>query len=186
MWIQGSLGAIALWGAVTASGAAVGCGAWAWRAGEARWTKSVVAATEMVSVAAVGLASITLGALIWSLLTGNFAVEYVADTTTRQGAWYYRLSGLWGGNGGSLLLWGWIILAVAVWATRRSPAARVIATAIGGSVLLIAAVAADPFQRLQIPAIDGGGLNPILQYRFREQVVPVDGLTPLVDGFTLV
>lgn len=31
-------------------------------------------------------------------------------------------------------------------------------------MLLIAAVAANPFQPLQMPAIDGGGLNPILQY----------------------
>jgi cytochrome c-type biogenesis protein CcmF len=110
------------------------------------------------------LASAAIGALAWSLLTGNFALAYVADTTTRQGSWPYRLAGLWGGNGGSLLLWGWIILLAGTWATRGRPAARLAATAAGGSVLLIAAVAANPFQRLAIPAIDGGGLNPILQY----------------------
>lgn len=60
---------------------------------------------------------------------GNFALEYVADTTTRQGSWYYRLADLWGGNGGSLLLWGWIILVVGVWATPRSAPARRVATA---------------------------------------------------------
>jgi cytochrome c-type biogenesis protein CcmF len=110
------------------------------------------------------LATAALGALVWSLLTGNFALAYVADTTTRQGNWYYRLAGLWGGNGGSLLLWGWIILMAGAWTWRRRAAAGLVVTGVGGAVLLIAATAANPFQKLQIPAIDGGGLNPILQY----------------------
>jgi cytochrome c-type biogenesis protein CcmF len=127
---------------------------------------SVTLASVALALGSVALALVTVavGALVWSLLTGNFALAYVADTTTRQGSWPYRLAGLWGGNGGSLLLWGWIILAAGIWATRRRPAARLVAIAAGGSVVLVAAVTADPFRRLAIPAIDGGGLTPILQY----------------------
>jgi cytochrome c-type biogenesis protein CcmF len=151
---SGAVGGLALWGAVVA---AAGTGG-AWMAGARR--RGVTAGSAVTA----GLASVALAALAWSLLTGDFSLAYVADTTTRQGSWPYRLAGLWGGNGGSLLLWAWIILVAGMLATRARPAARLVATAIGGSVLLVAAVAADPFRRLAIPALDGGGLNPILNH----------------------
>jgi cytochrome c-type biogenesis protein CcmF len=142
-----------MWGAVLAAGSATAVTVTRWRRAAGR-----------LGVVALVLSAVALGALAWALLTGDFALAYVADTTTRQGGWPYRLAALWGGDAGSLLLWGGVILAVGVAASRRDSAARVVATAAGGAVVLVAAVADDPFRRLAIPAIDGGGLNPILQY----------------------
>lgn len=53
---------------------------------------------------------------------------------------------------------------VGVASSRRDGAARAVATAAGGAVMLVAAVADDPFRKLAIPAVDGNGLNPILRY----------------------
>ena len=102
---SGVVGWFALWGAVAA--ATVSCVA-------LRRPAIAVRAGQ----AAAGLAALAVAALAWSLLSGNFALTYVADTTTRRGSWPYRLAGMWGGNGGSLLLWAAFVLGAGFLATR--------------------------------------------------------------------
>ena len=65
----------------------------------------------------VALAGAAVGVLAWALATGDFTLAYVAATTDRATSWPYRLAGLWGGMGGSLLLWSAL---VAAWGWRRS------------------------------------------------------------------
>jgi len=157
---SGLVGWLALWGAI--GSAAIGCAAGL--RDRRRRRAPAVAVARGAALATACLAAISVAALVWSLLTGDFALAYVADTTSRQGGWPYRLAGLWGGNGGSLLLWAALVLAIGVFATWRRPGARLAVVAIGGALLAVDAAAANPFARLAIPAIDGGGLTPILQY----------------------
>src|ERR1700688_1721024 len=60
--------------------------------------------------------------LVYSLMTGDFRMAYVASHSNRDMAWYYKFASWWGGQEGSLLFWSFILstyAAVAVLTTRR-------------------------------------------------------------------
>jgi cytochrome c-type biogenesis protein CcmF len=131
-----------------------------------------VRAGGVAIVVAAALVATAFGALAWALLTGDFTLAYVAEATSRSMSWPYRLGALWGGMAGSLLLWCFLLAggsAVAASALRRAGselqagAQAVFATLTGGAVLVLL-MAADPFARLAFPALDGGGLTPILEH----------------------
>jgi cytochrome c-type biogenesis protein CcmF len=127
------------------------------------------AAWRALAVSLAGL-SVAMVVLAVALVTVDGALAYVADHTSRATSWPYRLSGLWGGMEGSLLLWTWM---AGVWAVvagmvvrRRVPAlARGVAAVLGAYLVVFCALlffVSNPFDRLAVPAIDGGGLNPVL------------------------
>jgi cytochrome c-type biogenesis protein CcmF len=77
------------------------------------------------------LVAIAFGALAWSFAQNDFSVAYVAQHSNSKLPLQYRLSAVWGGHEGSLLLWilmlaGWT-LAVAL-ASRSLPEALVART----------------------------------------------------------
>ena len=128
-----------------------------------------VAASRALVVTLVAL-SLALVVLAVRLLTVDASLVYVADHTSRATSWPYRLAGLWGGMAGSLLLWTWM---AALWAVvaglglrRRRPELARGAHAIFGAYLgvfcALLVLVSNPFDRLAVPAIDGGGLNPVL------------------------
>ncbi len=111
--------------------------------------------------------------VLWSLfLTNDFSVNYVWAHSTRAQPWAYKISALWGGQAGSLLLWAWILaaygLAVAVSGRRTnnalSPTACAVINVVSVFFIGLVAFAASPFAPVQgaTPA-DGMGLNPLLQ-----------------------
>jgi cytochrome c biogenesis factor len=104
--------------------------------------------------------------MLWHL---DLSYVYVADHARREIGSGYRLAGLWGGADGSLLMFT-AFVAVAVAAVRDvAPAA---ARWGAGTIALLATTSiwfADPFERLRIPAIDGGGLQPILEHPARDR-----------------
>ena len=118
----------------------------------------------------LGGLSVALVALAVALVTVDGSLVYVADHTSRATSWPYRLAGLWGGMAGSLLLWTWMAAAWAVVAgvavRRRAPALAGGATAVMSAYLLVfcglLVLLSRPFDRLDVPALDGGGLNPVL------------------------
>jgi cytochrome c-type biogenesis protein CcmF len=123
----------------------------------------------------VALATLACGATValgWAITTSDFSLVYVADHSRRDAPAPYRLAGLWGGMAGSLLFWVAILSVVAVVvarATRRAPAriagtAQAVMAALCFAFLVVNATLADPFERLRLPAIDGGGLTPILEH----------------------
>ena len=66
--------------------------------------------------------SVAMGALFYSLATNDFSLAYVAQNSARTMPLHYRLGALWGGQAGSLLLWGWLLTvygAVAVLGNRH-------------------------------------------------------------------
>ncbi len=122
-------------------------------------------------LAAAALLTLASGALIWSLVTANFSVLYVAQNTSLATPLLYRISGFWGNMNGSLLLWAWILSAysAAVVLTNRGRNTvlmpHVIAVLMGilAFFLVLLTTASDPFTRLQVPPPDGRGLNPLLE-----------------------
>ena len=155
---------IAAGAAFAASGAAL-VGAVRGRPG---WTRAALALLTAGALAAA-LATVVLGRALVRL---DLSLVYVADAARRSATRPYRLAGLWAGNAGSLLLWTAVLAAVACasgWAVRRrlpELAATHVALASGivGALAMTSRWAADPFRRLAIPAIDGGGLVPILEH----------------------
>lgn len=109
-------------------------------------------------------------ALLVALLTRDFSVRFVAETTDRALPLAYTISAFWGGHAGSLLLWALVLGAYALAAgptLRRMPDLApyvtlvLLATAAFFTVTL--AFSSNPFALLRVPPPDGVGLNPLLR-----------------------
>ena len=110
--------------------------------------------------------------LSYSFYVDDFSVKYVAGHSNSLLPVYYKLSAVWGGHEGSLLLWvlmlaGWT-LAVSVF-SKDLPVdvlARVLSVmgmiAVGFMLFLV--FTSNPFTRIlpDVP-LDGSDLNPLLQ-----------------------
>jgi len=114
---------------------------------------------------------IAYGSLTWSFLTYDFSVLYVAQNSNLALPLIYRISGVWGGHEGSLLLWMLILSSwtavVSIFSYKVSNQMLVKVLAILGLIsvgfLLLLLFTSNPFER-QFPApSDGHDLNPLLQ-----------------------
>ena len=63
--------------------------------------RAVLAVWVLISTAA--------GILIYSLMTGDLRMAYVASHTNRAMPAFYKFAAWWGGQEGSLLFWSWIL-----------------------------------------------------------------------------
>jgi len=110
--------------------------------------------------------------LAYVFVTNDFTVKYVANHSNTQLPFGYKVSAVWGGHEGSLLLWALTLsswtAAVAIWSHKlpREMVARVLGVmgliAVGFHAFLI--FTSNPFERL-LPnfPVDGADLNPLLQ-----------------------
>ena len=121
------------------------------------------------------LASVTL---LRAFLNDDFRLDYVVRYSEKALPFGYKLAAFWAGQGGSLLLWAWLIAAMgslAMLARRKDPAATqapaiAILAAVGGffTVLMLFSVGGNdvpvnPFHLAEAVVTDGNGLNPMLQ-----------------------
>jgi len=115
--------------------------------------------------------ALALGCLGYAFVANDFSVLYVAQHSNSQLPVVYRISAIWGGHEGSLLLWAFILgawtLAVAVY-SRHLPeemVARVLGVMgfVAVGFLLFMLLTSNPFDRLIPAAADGRDLNPLLQ-----------------------
>ncbi len=109
--------------------------------------------------------------LTWAFLNNDFSVAYTANHSNTELPLIYRISGVWGGHEGSLLLW---ILILSGWTTAvalfskslpSSLSSRVIAVMglISVGFLLFTLLTSNPFTRLFPAPLEGRDLNPLLQ-----------------------
>jgi cytochrome c-type biogenesis protein CcmF len=148
----------------------MGVSVYAGRTRQHQWTQ--VAERAMWTV--FGFTSVAMLALFYALGTNNFELSYVSQHSARTMPLHYRLSALWGGQAGSLLLWLWMlcIYGAAAVATNRktSPTLTpwVIATLLLNATffLVLTNFVTNPFERLPPNHVfsDGNGLNPLLQH----------------------
>ncbi|MCY4088088.1 MAG: heme lyase CcmF/NrfE family subunit [Actinomycetia bacterium] len=138
-------------------------GAWSGR-------RSLIDSARQAIFAAFGATAAATAVLVAGLGTSDFSLRYVADHTSRDLPIGYRLSALWSGQEGSLLLWLLVLLGVgtaAVALNRRLVTIDLPWTApiLGGVALFFALVlvfVSSPFATQAAPP-DGLGLNPSLQ-----------------------
>ena len=117
------------------------------------------------------LIAVAFGCLTASFINNDFSVVYVAQHSNSRLPLEYRISGVWGGHEGSLLLW---VLMLSLWSlavaafSRSLPddmVARVqgVLGLVAAGFLLFILLTSSPFERLLPGAEDGRDLNPLLQ-----------------------
>lgn len=123
------------------------------------------------------LISFSLGALMLGFLHNDFSVQYIALHSNAYLPWYYKVSALWSGHEGSLLLWVWVLALWTFGVARKAVLLPVLFRGRLFTVLGIIAVGflslilltSNPFLRW-LPIEKKGGfpligkdLNPLLQ-----------------------
>ena len=117
------------------------------------------------------LVLVSFVALSWAFYLNDFSLAYVAQQSNTQLPLMYRLSAVWGGHEGSLLLWllmltGW---AQAVVLFSRSLPTIMVARVLGvlglvaTGLMAFVLLTSSPFDRLIPAAVEGRSLNPLLQ-----------------------
>ena len=128
-------------------------------------------ASGRASTIAVAALAVAFGLLIIVFLQSDFSVAYVATNSHVDKPLFYKIAAVWGGHEGSMLLWCLLLAGAGAglsrWGPRNDNGLRVRAAAVQGGLqilfLTFLMFASNPFDRLDPAALQGGGLNPILQ-----------------------
>jgi len=181
----GELGSYALLLGLLVSFIGIAAGLFAGIQGRDDWTR--IAERSMLLV--FGATSVAMIALFWALATNDFTLSYVAAHSARTMPLHYRLGALWGGQAGSLLLWGWMLSAygaAAVFGNRTQNRSLMPWVCVAMFVNIAFFLLLTNFESLPFDPVphdqrlsDGNGLNPLLQH-------PVMLIHPVVlyAGFT--
>ncbi|MDI6888720.1 MAG: cytochrome c biogenesis protein CcsA [Methanocellales archaeon] len=108
--------------------------------------------------------------LAYHFLTNHYQYVYVYNHASMELPWYYRLSGIWAGQEGTILFWAWIILLTLVILERTKPYALSDILEVAQpltmmiiSFFLILLAFTNPFDTFGFVPSDGIGLNPLLR-----------------------
>lgn len=154
--------------AVVIGGGLVGTGS---RSTPAR-IESLRRGTILVAVT-LALSLIALGYLF---VTNDYTVQYVWQYSNRDMPWIYKITAIWGGMDGSMLLWCFLVAGFSACVALRSrvyPRAIVawLYSFLSSSTLFFTTITlflTNPFRYLKSPVVmpDGNGLNPLLQNEY--------------------
>jgi cytochrome c-type biogenesis protein CcmF len=161
------LGLAALWLAAALAALQLVGGALAQRSGSGQLNALVRPAAIVQGL----LALFAFAMLLWSFAITDLSVKLVATNSHSMKPMIFKLSGAWGNHEGSMLLWVTVMSlsgALIAFAERRLPEKTMQATlaaqgfvALGFYAFLL--LSSNPFERLPVPAMEGSGLNPLLQ-----------------------
>src|SRR5436190_7019046 len=140
-------------------------------AGAARANARWMAFARPAAAAQFFLVAAAFCALAWSFAQNDFSVMYVAQNSNSKLPLQYRLSAVWGGHEGSLLLWilmlsGWTFaVALASGPLPETLVARTLGVLglVGAGFHSFILFTSNPFERLAQTPSDGRDLNPLLQ-----------------------
>ncbi len=111
------------------------------------------------------------GLLTYAFIYNDFSVAYAASNSSINLPIEYKISAVWGGHEGSLLLW---ILILAGWGVAVASFSNNLPVAMSSRVLAVMGMVSvgfigfmvftsNPFDRLMMVPLDGNDLNPMLQ-----------------------
>jgi cytochrome c-type biogenesis protein CcmF len=133
--------------------------------------QDLLGAVRPVAVAQGTLTTIAFVSLITLFMRSDMSVLLVATNSHSMKPWLYKFAGTWGNHEGSMLLWVTVMgvagAAVALFEralhreTHMATLGGQAAISLGFYAFLI--FASNPFARIDPPAADGQGLNPLLQ-----------------------
>jgi len=153
----------------------------------AAWVESA-RSTMLLTFPLITIVVITLE---YSLLTGDYRMEFVYNVTSSSMPLYLRMTALWGGQAGSLIFWSWLMSAFATAVTFKRwdrdkeflPWVVVVALVTLAFFLSLSIFFENPFNRfytlpngtqasmmfapagsVAVAPSDGRGLNPLLRH----------------------
>ncbi|WP_455209158.1 heme lyase CcmF/NrfE family subunit [Kaarinaea lacus] len=138
----------------------------------AQWgVRSWIALAKPAAQCQFVLVAVAFGFLTYSFIENDFSVQYVAMQSNSLLPLQYRISAVWGGHEGSMLLWVLLLsawtMAVSIFSKNlpNDMVARVIGVMglVSVGFYLFILFTSNPFDRLLPPAVDGRDLNPLLQ-----------------------
>ena len=157
-------------GGLAAFGYGAAASIWGGRSGDRRWVDS----SRRAVYAAAVLLALAVVAIEAAFLRSDFSVALVADHSSTTTPTLYKMTALWGSQGGSLLLWAFVLSIAAsgvLFATRNRhrdvvPWATAVLCGLGVFFcgLMLLAGGANPFERLSPVPQEGAGLNPLLRH----------------------
>jgi len=162
-----TLGSFSLWLAFIVSAYALIASLVGVKIKSLKWIKSGENAVFAVS----GLLTLASIVLIYAFLIHDFQIQYVAEHSSRSLPLVYRLSALWAGQEGSLLLWEWLLAVFASLILLQNRGKNeqllpyVVAVMMGISFFFLGLLVFTSRPFLELPSFlsDGRGLNPLLQ-----------------------
>jgi cytochrome c-type biogenesis protein CcmF len=129
---------------------------------------------ERAVYASLGLLLIAVAGLETALLTDRFDLAYVAANSSREQPIVFKVTALWGGQAGSLLLWALVLgafSALAVWQNRARNRTLMpwVISALMVNLIFFAVLlcfVSSPFEAIPPEQVlsNGRGLNPLLQH----------------------
>ena len=135
-----------------------------------RWVDSARRAVY----AAAALLVVCVVTLEAAFLRSDFSLALVADHSSTTTPTLYKMTALWGSQGGSLLLWAFVLSIASsgvLFATRHKhrevvPWATAVLCGLGLFFcgLMLVAGGANPFERMSPVPAEGLGLNPLLRH----------------------
>jgi len=150
--------------------------------GAFRRLRGVIRSAERAAYAAAGCVTLAFLSLLYLLLADDFSVAHVANSSSQALPVIYKITAIWGGHDGSMLLWVFFAAVMNVIVLRQNrgknrdmmPYVLAVLMANLSFFLSLCVFVSNPFQVLVsvfpdgstlpfIPA-DGRGLNPLLQY----------------------
>ncbi|HXZ88040.1 MAG TPA: heme lyase CcmF/NrfE family subunit [Candidatus Binataceae bacterium] len=139
--------------------------------GARRGIPTLIVSARHAVWAVCAMVTVAMGALWTSLLQSDFSLEYVSSYTSFTLPTFYKVTALWGGQQGSLLLWTWLLTVftaiVAFQNRRRNPeiAPYALAVLAGVAIFFLAMLnfVTRPFDMLSAIPAEGQDLNPLLQ-----------------------
>ena len=128
-------------------------------------------AVRPVAVAQAGMTCLAFALLIALFVRIDLSVLLVAENDHSEKPLLYRFAGTWGNHEGSMLMWVSILAfaGAAVALLERRLNERTLIATLGGQATIglgfyaFLLFASNPFARLNPPAAEGQGLNPLLQ-----------------------
>ena len=147
---------------------AAGAAFWSTHRDDLRWWES----SRNAVIAASGLLGLALLALLVAFLDDQFYIEYVMRHSSRNLPLYLKVSAVWGGQNGSLLLWAFLQATFAALVAGRPSKARrslvpwstVFLSLITAFFVAVTLFLSNPFAVSESVSADGQGLNPLLRH----------------------
>ena len=161
------IGEVALWVALAVS---VWGGIAAFAGGQMRRGDLILSAERGVLVV-FALLVVASASIIAAFLGNEYRYQYVANYSNLELSTFYKISGLWAGQTGSLVFWALLLaLFSSIAIVQNRTRNREFMPYVAGTLLTVLAFflvvivfASNPFEKLPFAPADGRGLNPQLQ-----------------------
>jgi len=136
-----------------------------------RLRSDLLASARRSAVATLALVTLAGAVLVVLLFQRDYQVLYVYQHVNSSLPPLYTFAALWAGQEGSLLVWLWLLAGLTVvamrqraaWSRELEPYALAVLGLVEAFFALLLCLVSKPFVLLPARAVDGVGLNPLLQ-----------------------